>query len=176
MAETEKKRKIAVRGICQAGGIILLAAILGLLVNQIRSERLPLMADWSPEARLTLESGENIAISLGEAREAFLSKEGVFLDARSSELYEGGHIRGARNLPWQAVDEHFDAVMADIPKDRLVIAYCDGEACALSKDLAIELLFRGYENVRVLINGWSIWQENQLPVAKGSQPEALRAN
>ena len=176
MEETEKKRKIAVRGVWQAGGIILVAAILGLLVNQIQSERLPLTTDWSPEARLTLDAGENIAISLEEARKVFHSKEGVFLDARSSELYEQGHIMGARNLPWQAVDEYFDAVMEDIPKDRLVIAYCDGEDCALSKDLAIELLFRGYENIRVLINGWSVWQENQFPVAKGSQPETRQAN
>lgn len=170
MAVIERKNGIQLRAVRQAGGIILLAAILGLLVNQIRPERLPLVADWTPEARLTLESGENMAISLDKTKEAFLSKEGVFLDARSPELYEQGHIRGARNLPWQAVDDHFDSVMVDIPKDRLIISYCDGEACALSKDLAIELLFRGYENVRVLINGWSVWQENQLPIAKGSHP------
>ncbi len=176
MVETERHRRIGVRAVWQAGGIILVAAILALLVNQIRPEGLPLVDDWSPEARLTLESGENIAISLEEAREAFLSKGGVFLDARSPELYEGGHIRGARNLPWQGVDDYFDSVMVDIPRDSLIIAYCDGEACALSKDLAIELLFRGYDNVRVLVNGWSVWQENQLPVAKGSQPEALQAD
>jgi rhodanese-related sulfurtransferase len=170
VVKAERHKKIGVQVVWQAGGIIVLAAIVGLLVNQIRPERLPLAADWTPEARLTLESGENIAISLDKTKEVFLSKEGVFLDARSPELYEQGHIRGARNLPWQALENHFDSVMADIPKDRLIISYCDGEACALSKDLAIELLFRGYENVRVLINGWSVWQENQLPVAKGSHP------
>ncbi len=173
MVKTGRHRKIGVQVVWQTGCIILLAVIMGLLVNQIRPKGLPLVADWSPETRLILESGENIAISLEEAREGFLSKRGIFLDARSPELYERGHIRSARNLPWQAVEDHFDSVMADIPKDRLIIAYCDGEACALSKDLAIELLFRGYENVRVLINGWSVWQENQLPVAKGSHPGRL---
>lgn len=167
MVDTKTRRGIGIRAVCQAGGIILVAAILGVLVNQIRPGGLPLVADWSREARLTLESGENIAISLEKAKEAFLSKAGVFLDARSPELYEKGHVLGARNLPWEAVDDYCDSIMADVPKDMLIIAYCDGETCALSKDLAIELLFRGYENVRVLINGWSRWQENGLPIEKG---------
>ena len=151
----------------QTGSIVLLAVILAVLINQIRSDRLPLVADWSPEARLTLESGESMIISIEEARELCSSKKAIFLDARSSELYEHGHILCARNLPWNAVDEHFDTLMADIHQDALLIAYCDGESCAESKDLALDLFYRGYENVRVLVNGWSLWVEQHLPVEEG---------
>jgi rhodanese-related sulfurtransferase len=167
MAKTEKVQRIGLRMFVQAGAIFLLAVIIGVMVNQIRSDRLPLVADWSPEARLTLESGESMVISIEEARELFLSRSATFLDARSSKLYEHGHILRARNLPWNAVDEHFDIVMADIHHDALLIAYCDGESCTESKYLALELLYRGYENVRVLVNGWSLWVEQHLPVEKG---------
>ena len=148
--------------------MVLLAVVLGLLVNQLRPGRLPLVGDWSPEAQLTLESGKSLVISLDEARDSFFSEKAVFLDARSPELYKLGHITGARNLPWNAVDENFDAVMADIHQDALLIAYCDGESCSESKDLALDLFYRGYENVRVLVNGWSLWKEYQLPMDKGT--------
>jgi len=151
----------------QTGSIVLLAVILAVLVNQIRSDRLPLVADWSPEARMTLESGESMLIPLEEARQLCLSKKAIFLDARSSELYEQAHILCARNLSWEVVDEYFDAVMADIPQDALIIIYCDGVTCTQSKDLALELFYRGYENVRVLVNGWSKWVEAGLPTEKG---------
>jgi len=145
--------QIVFRAFWQVGAIVLLAVTLGVLVNQIRSDRLALVADWSPEAQLTLESGESMVIPLEEARELCSSKRAIFLDARSRELYEQAHILCARNLPWEEVDEYFDAVMADIARDALIITYCDGESCSLSKDLALELFYRGYENVRVLVNG-----------------------
>jgi len=152
----------------QSSGIFLIAVIIGLAVNQLHPNKLPLVANWSLEARLTLESGESMVIPIEEARELFLSQSAIFLDARSSKLYEHGHILRARNLPWNAVDEHFDTVMADIHHDALLIAYCDGESCAEGKYLALELFYRGYENVRVLVNGWSLWVEQHLPVEKGS--------
>jgi rhodanese-related sulfurtransferase len=167
MTEKGRIQGIVFRMFWQTGSIVLLAVILAVLVNQIRSDQLPLVADWSPEARLTLESGESMVISIEEARELCSSKKAIFLDARSSELYEHGHILCARNLPWNAVDEHFGTVMADIHQDALIITYCDGESCTLSKDLSLELFYRGYENVRVLVNGWSLWVDHQLPVEKG---------
>jgi len=50
-------------------------------------------------------------------------------------------------------------------KDTLV-TYCDGEDCALSHDLAMFLKDLGYGDVRVLVNGWTVWQDAGLPVQK----------
>lgn len=165
--ETARLEGIRFRMFWQLGAIVLLAVTIGVLVNQIRSDRLPLVANWSAEGRLTLEDGESIVISLDEARQLCLSRSATFLDARSREIYEQGHILCAYNLPWEAVDEYFDIVMTDIPKDALIITYCDGESCPLSEDLAQDLFYRGYENVRVLVNGWSLWKEHQLPIRVG---------
>jgi rhodanese-related sulfurtransferase len=160
-------KQMAFRIFRQAGITLFLAVTLGILVNQARSNRLPLVADWSPESRLTTESGESLVISLEDARKVFYSKKAMFLDARSSDAFREGHIQGAKNLPWQSFDEYVDRVIEEIPLDALVIAYCDGEHCELSEDLAQELLLMGYENVLVLINGWTRLMEAGLPVEKG---------
>jgi len=163
-----KSERISSRMFWQTGAIIFLAVALGIVVNEIRSDRLPLVADWSVEAQLNVESGQNITISLDRAKGSFFSQKAVFLDSRPPEHYELGHIQGARNLPWEGVERYFDTVMADIPQDVLIITYCDGISCTWSKDLALELFFRGYDNVRVLVNGWSLWVEHQLPIDKGT--------
>ena len=149
--------------------IILLSFALGLLMNQARSDTLSLVADWSPEARLTENSGESLIISLEEARALCSDKDAVFLDARSPEDYVQGHIRCAQNIPWQSFDEYIDRVFETIPDNAWIVTYCDGEHCSLSEDLAKELLSMGYENVKVLLNGWTRWLEAGLPVEKGHE-------
>ena len=168
--EVPKLKEMLKRMLLQACAIVLVAAALGILTNYIRRDGLPLVADWPLEAQLTPEPGESLVLSLAEARESFSSGAAVFLDARAPELYEQGHIQGARSLPWEKVAEYFDEVMAGIPLDALIIAYCDGETCSLSKDLALELFYRGYENVRVLVNGWSLWKDHRLPIGIGASP------
>ena len=169
MKAPARHKRIGSRMLWQTGAIILLAVALGIVINQIRPARLPFVGDWSPEAQLTLESGKSLVISLDDAHDNFISGKGVFLDARAPEAYNEGHIQGARNLPWEAVDEYMEKVTAQVSQDALIIAYCDGESCALSKDLALELFYMGYENVRVLVNGWSLWVEHQLPISKGGE-------
>lgn len=163
MTKRHKKVKIWRKAILQSVGIASLAIAAGLGVNEIRSDRLPLIGDWSPEGRLA----KNMAITLDEARRFCESRSAVFVDARSSDDYREGHILCARNLPVKDVDEHFDSAMAGINLEETIIVYCDGEECSLSEELAKELFFRGYENVKVLVNGWSRWVEAGLPTEKG---------
>jgi rhodanese-related sulfurtransferase len=61
-------------------------------------------------------------------------------------------------------------VLAKIPPDVTIITYCDGEDCDLSMNLARALFFRGYENIRVLVNGWTRWKGAGLPVSLGDGP------
>lgn len=152
------------RTIRQSVAIILLAAAAGLLMNQFRSDTLPLVADWSPESKLTADSGESMVISLEEAKALCSDKEAVFLDARSPEDYARGHIRCAQNIPWQSFDAYIDRVWDIIPEDSWIVSYCDGEHCSLSEALAKELVSMGYEKVKVLLNGWTRWSEAGFPI------------
>ena len=56
--------------------------------------------------------------------------------------------------------------MKDISVNTPIITYCDGENCELSHNLAKFLLDMGFTNVRILVNGWSKWQNADLPVEK----------
>jgi rhodanese-related sulfurtransferase len=159
------------RVILQGGAIIVLATLIALSVNQCRPTGLPLTADWSPEAQLTLDSGDSLMIPLDEAEGLFFARSAIFLDARAGDLFAEGHIEGAVNLPWDEFEQSFDRVMAHIPRETSLVTYCDSESCGLSKDLAMALLAKGYGNVRVLVNGWTLWQEKNLPIeTNGDQP------
>jgi len=161
------------QAVWHTGALLLLAGVAGLFINQLRPEGLSLVADWSPEARLVQESGDSLVISLEETTDLFFSQNAVFLDARAPGLYEFGHILGSRNLPWEEFDSCYNKVMKDIPREAQIITYCDGEGCSLSKELALALITEGYQNVRVLVNGWRRWEEHRLPVVTGKFPGSL---
>lgn len=128
-----------------------------------------MVADWSQDVRATAVSGESMVISLEEAKTLCMDKHAIFIDARSPELYAGGHIRCALNLPFQAFDEYIDRVWDKIPDDAWIVTYCDGEHCSLSEELAKQLASMGYEKVKVLLNGWTRWVEAGLPVEQGHE-------
>jgi rhodanese-related sulfurtransferase len=147
----------------QCGIIFVIAVSLGLCINQFRDNRLPLFADRSTEASLAVPSGERLDISLIEAKKLFFRKAAVFIDARPKEDFEKGHIKGAKSLPWHDVDQKFMSVTENLSLDTPIIAYCDGEACELSRHLAIFLIDAGFRHVRVLRNGWTEWRNAHLP-------------
>jgi rhodanese-related sulfurtransferase len=170
MTKIHGNHRTGLKAFWQSGVIVLAAIAVGLLVNQFRPARLPLVADWSPKAQLTNDSGLSLEIPLEDAQALFFTRMALFLDARSPELYAEGHIRWAVNLPWDDFEKDFPKVMDGVPDDTIIVTYCDGDTCGLSKDLAFALLQRGYFNVRVLVNGWSLWQQGGLPVVTGGDP------
>jgi rhodanese-related sulfurtransferase len=152
------------QAIWQVPVIILTAGLLAFSANALRPEALPLIGDWSLDARMTTVTGKRLDIPLQEAEKLFRNQAAVFLDARSADDYARGHIRGARSLPWQKVDQLFMEVTQDLESETAIITYCDGETCNLSHDLALFLKDMGFMNVRVLVNGWTVWRGSRFPV------------
>ncbi|HDR16108.1 MAG TPA: rhodanese-like domain-containing protein, partial [Desulfobacteraceae bacterium] len=135
--------------------------------NQWRDDGLPLMGDWSVEARFNDRAGNSLIISLEECLRLFENEEVLFLDARPEKQYAEGHIKGAVNLPWQDLDRYFMEVIDRLEGPEAIITYCDGEACDLGHELALFLKEMGFENVYVLVNGWSVWRAAGLPIERG---------
>ena len=160
----------AVKSLQQAVAIFILSAVVALISNQLRPNKMPWIGDWTPESQLALDSGENLAISLSEAESFFYAEAALFLDARSTLDFADGHIAGARSLPWEQFEALADEVLREVGPETIIITYCDGNSCNLSKELALALMDRGYVNVRVLVNGWTVWQERSLPTATGAGP------
>jgi rhodanese-related sulfurtransferase len=147
--------------------LVVLSAAVALAVNALRVDRLPLVGDFSVAARMTTATGERMDIALEEAEKLFITQAAVFIDARSLDDYVKGRIQGARSLPWQEVDSNFIGATQDLDLETRIVTYCDGETCELSHDLALFLRDAGFTNSRVLVNGWTVWQQAGLPVESG---------
>jgi rhodanese-related sulfurtransferase len=152
------------RTIRQITAICFAALIIGAGINQARVKGIPLVGDWSARGRITDSSGSSMIISLEDARRIFEANAAIFLDARPREQYELGHIRGSFSLPWQEVEKYFTETLNQLSSTKTIITYCDGETCELSHRLAVFMKEMGFKDVRVLVNGWSLWKEAMLPI------------
>jgi len=89
--------------------------------------------------------------------------EVTVLDVRPEAEYAAAHVPGAVNVPY---DRLADAV-ADLPRDREIVAYCRGRYCVLAPEAVRRLLDRGYA-ARVLDGGLPEWARAGHPVATGA--------
>ncbi len=153
--------KIALQSLC----ILAFSAVLALGVNALRPDSLPLL--YAEQSAVQLEGGDG-TIAIKDAAMLFLSKRALFLDARSQFEYDEEHVQGALSLPPEEFGLLFEELRQELVGKELLIAYCDGERCPLSHELAELLRGAGFDNVRVLVNGWSLWKAEGLPVASGS--------
>ena len=151
---------------CKQGvAILMLASLMGIGVNSLRPGGLTLDKNWFPAVSSSSSiAGESLFISLEAAKHHFIDSTALFLDARSAEDYHQGHIKGALNLPFHQLEEQFIAIAEKLPSEKLIITYCDGENCRLSHELAWFLIDNGFKHVKVLIDGWTLWQHHRLPV------------
>ena len=149
----------------QATALVLLALIIGVGVNQLRSDGLALVGDQAAMASLgPSDVADKPAVGLTEARRLFGRAGVLFLDARPASQYAAGHIRGALNLAWPQAEAEFIQIADQLDAARVIITYCDGEACRLSHELAQFLADMGFGDVRVFVNGWTLWRQAGLPM------------
>jgi rhodanese-related sulfurtransferase len=104
-------------------------------------------------------------ISLAKAEELFESHNALFIDARHEFDYQEGHIRGAVNVALKKFDTQISR-LNNIPKDKLLIVYCDGAECNSSIELTLKLMESGFTNVKVFFGGWQEWNSAKLPIEK----------
>lgn len=86
----------------------------------------------------------------------------VLLDVRPVEEYVAGHWPGAVSLPFDALTNR----LAELPRDRTVVAYCRGPYCVLALHAVEILKEHGFRVVR-LADGVPDWRAQGLPVAEG---------
>jgi rhodanese-related sulfurtransferase len=148
------------------------SAALGLGVNAVRSDidahgnqrRLPLV---TPAKRVV---DPDTVITLSDAELLWNAGLATFLDARSRADYREGHVALAYSLPGQMFESAYAEIAGLLTRSGAIVVYCDGVECELSHEVADRLETLGYENVRILINGWTVWREAGLPTTSGDQP------
>jgi len=94
--------------------------------------------------------------------ERIKNEEVTILDVRPPEEFMAGHISGALSVPLKQLE----FMLARLPKNKEIVAYCRGPYCVLSVE-AVELLNKkGYHAVR-LEEGVQDWRAMGLSVASG---------
>ena len=155
------------RALWQASALVLLAGLIAIGVNHWRRDGLALIGDWSVAARVADTGGNSLAIDLAQTAALFKHQAVLLVDARPESQYAAGHVRGALSLPWPEAEQRFIEAADRLAGARTIVTYCDGESCDLSHKLALFLKEMGFDNVRVLVNGWSLWLQAGLPTDGG---------
>ena len=110
-----------------------------------------------------------LPLGLMQVKELFDKKEAVFVDARDRNAYGTGHIRGAISLPLMEASTLVPELSDRVPKDAVLVVYCNGYACEDSVDLGKQLLSAGYRTVYYFDGGFPAWLDAKYPVGKGVQ-------
>jgi rhodanese-related sulfurtransferase len=99
------------------------------------------------------------AVDLAELRPLVEEGSVTLLDVRPESEYRQGHIPTARSIPVAELERR----LAEVPRDRDVVAYCRGPYCVYA-DEAAQLLQRHGFQVRRLVEGFPEWRAAGLPV------------
>ena len=114
-----------------------------------------------------------LEISGDEAAALHAGNTAPFLDARRTNVYQQGHIAGARPFSvWESdVDDKVQAFFQEgRDQSQPVVVYCSGGDCEDSHTLAQKLYFVGFDNVLVYKDGFPDWQKRNLPIHTGAAP------
>lgn len=102
-------------------------------------------------------------------RETLLNRvrhgEVTVLDVRPSEEYGAGHIPGALSVPLADLAQR----LAELPRDREIVAYCRGPYCVLAVEAVRLLREHGFRAVR-LEDGVPEWRARGFEVASAEAP------
>ncbi len=85
------------------------------------------------------------------------------LDVRPETEFALGHLPSALNIAWPDLKKR----LAELPKEREIVAYCRGPYCVLSFEAVAMLRARGYA-VHRLEDGFPEWKAAGLPVEGGA--------
>lgn len=87
----------------------------------------------------------------------------LLIDVRPAVEYAHGHLAGALSVP---LDE-LTARLAELPRDKRIVAYCRGAYCLFADEAVALLLRHGFDAIR-LDGGWPEWYIEGRAVAAGS--------
>ena len=147
------------------------SVIVAFIVNYFSPVGIALVGQWDTAQGVITAKAKNDVVSskfeiedATQARQIFDSGNVLFVDARTSDDYDDGHIPGAVSLPVGQFDEHIDAFLDQHNIEQPIVTYCSGRTCEDSHILAKLLMDFGYSDVKVFIDGYPGWEAAGYPV------------
>jgi rhodanese-related sulfurtransferase/predicted transcriptional regulator len=87
----------------------------------------------------------------------------TLLDVRPPEEYAHSHLEGAINITLDELEER----LSDLPKSKMVVAYCRGSYCILSFEAVKRLREKGYKAMRTE-DGIPNWLSKKIKLSQAS--------
>ena len=147
------------------------AIVAAVAVNYLSSAGITLVGQWdTAKGVITANEKNDIVLNdleIGDvplAKKLYDSQKFLFVDARSRDDYDEGHIKGAVSLPVGQFDEKIEAFLEQYPPEKAIATYCSGRTCQDSHRLAQFLLEFGYTEINVFIDGFPGWQAEGHPI------------
>ena len=147
------------------------AVTLAFVVNTFSPRGIALVGQWdtakgviTADPQLAEERKLEEIDSVTWAKEIFDKGHVLFVDARSQNNYEEGHIPGAVSFPLGQFDEKIESFLSRHSLDQPLVTYCSGRTCEDSHNLARLLLEAGFTDIRVFIDGFPGWKAEGYPV------------
>ena len=102
------------------------------------------------------------SITSDELRQRIDQDEVVLLDIRPQPEYAAGHLPAAISVPPDQM-ERLDHILAEVPSDKDIVAYCRGPFCVYADDAIRRLADRG-RHARRLDEGVPEWRQREGPI------------
>jgi len=139
--------------IFEISAIIIISISLAFLYNHYREK--PVQIDETKSIEKNINE-----ISIEDSMNMFKNGETLFIDAREESDFNKGHIKNSINIPAEdANSKAINFLNRYKNKNTPIVVYCDGEECDLSLKTSKFLNSIGYNDVNILVNGWSLWKK-----------------
>lgn len=157
LVETERLGKRVLYSLAGGAEVVTLIKALGRVGERNVAEVNRVLSDYF-HARDSMEPVSREEL-LGRLKDDMVT----LLDVRPEAEYALGHLPGAINVPLSKLKRH----LADLPKNREIIAYCRGPYCVMSFEAVAALRAKGYR-IRRLEDGFPEWKAAGLAVEAGA--------
>ncbi|MBC8124762.1 MAG: HIT domain-containing protein [Candidatus Kapabacteria bacterium] len=107
------------------------------------------------------EPGVVREITYAQFKQLLTSAPYYLIDARGADKYALGHIGKASNFYGGEIQSRITELLESVPRDRVVLIYCDGGECELSHHVADVLKQFNYGPIFIFTGGWAEWEKNK---------------
>jgi rhodanese-related sulfurtransferase len=83
--------------------------------------------------------------------------DSMIIDLREEEEYRAGHVKGARNIPYEQIEEGIS-----LPRNKILVLYCDRGGASLK---AARLLAAKGCQTRSVIGGFAAYRGRNLVIS-----------
>ncbi|PID59636.1 MAG: hypothetical protein CR986_05050 [Ignavibacteriae bacterium] len=152
--------------------IISSSIFLGIIYNLISVDGIPFIRKPIKVTSQKEEVNENniLEVNLAQVIQLRTQINVIIIDARDQWDYAEAHIEGAVSIPEFSFTKN-NHELSKISRKEILIIYCSGDDCNVSKRLAQRLIKLGYKNTYVYLGGIEEWENANLPIATGNTNE-----